>query len=38
MADNILTLDGLIFEATKINFHNNILTITLSRPKKKNAK
>jgi enoyl-CoA hydratase/carnithine racemase len=37
MADNILTLDGLIFEATKINFHNNILTITLNRPKKKNA-
>ena len=37
MADNILTLDGLIFEATKINFHNNILTITLNRPEKKNA-
>ena len=37
MADDILTLDGLIFEATKINFHNNILTITLNRPEKKNA-
>ena len=37
MTDNILTLDGLIFEATKINFHNNILTITLNRPEKKNA-
>src|SRR6056300_2037735 len=37
MANNKLTLDGLIFEATKINFHNNILTITLNRPEKKNA-
>src|SRR5210317_1451680 len=37
MANNKHTLDGLIFEATKINFHNNILTITLNRPEKKNA-
>ena len=29
MADNILTLDGLIFEATKINFHNNTYFETL---------
>jgi len=37
MADNILNINELIFEATKINFHNNILTIKLNRPEKKNA-
>jgi len=32
-----LSLEGLEFRATKINIKNNILTITLNRPKKKNA-
>ena len=32
-----LSLDGLIFEATKINIKSNIMTITLNRPEKKNA-
>ena len=32
-----LSLDGLDFEATKLNIANNILTITLNRPEKKNA-
>jgi enoyl-CoA hydratase/carnithine racemase len=32
-----LSLDGLDFQATKINIQKNILTITLSRPEKKNA-
>ena len=32
-----LSLEGLIFEATKINIEGNILTITLNRPEKKNA-
>ena len=32
-----LSLDGLNFEATKIDISNNILTITLNRPEKKNA-
>ena len=32
-----LSLEGLNFEATKLNIANNILTITLNRPEKKNA-
>ena len=32
-----LSLEGLIFEATKIDIKNNIMTITLDRPEKKNA-
>ena len=32
-----LSLEGLDFQATKINIKNNILTITLNRPEKKNA-
>ena len=32
-----LSLEGLDFEATKLNITNNILTITLNRPEKKNA-
>ena len=32
-----LSLEGLIFEATKIDIKNNIMTITLNRPEKKNA-
>ena len=32
-----LSLEGLIFEATKINIKKNILTITLNRPERKNA-
>ena len=35
--NNKLSLDGLNFEATKIDISNNILTITLNRPEKKNA-
>jgi enoyl-CoA hydratase/carnithine racemase len=34
---NKLSLDGLVFQATKIDISNNILTITLNRPEKKNA-
>jgi enoyl-CoA hydratase/carnithine racemase len=34
---NKLLLDGLVFQATKIDISNNILTITLNRPEKKNA-
>ncbi|SVB54618.1 uncharacterized protein METZ01_LOCUS207472 [marine metagenome] len=30
-------MDGLIFQATKIEISNHILTITLNRPEKKNA-
>ncbi len=33
----MLSLEGLDFEATKLNIANNILTITLNRPGKKNA-
>ena len=33
----MLSLEGLDFEATKLNITNNILTITLNRPEKKNA-
>ena len=32
-----LSLESLIFEATKINIENNVLTITLNRPERKNA-
>ena len=32
-----LSLEGLIFEATKINIEGNVLTITLNRPERKNA-
>ncbi|MAR94832.1 MAG: enoyl-CoA hydratase [Gammaproteobacteria bacterium] len=34
---NKLSLEGLDFQATKLNIANNILTITLNRPEKKNA-
>ena len=37
MSMNKLSLDGLVFQATKIDISNNILTITLNRPEKKNA-
>ncbi len=37
MTNKNLSLDGLIFQATKIGISDNILTITLSRPEKKNA-
>jgi HSP20 family molecular chaperone IbpA len=30
-----LSLEGLDFQATKINIKNNVLTITLNRPEKK---
>ena len=32
-----LSLKGLVFQATKINVEENVLTITLNRPEKKNA-
>ena len=32
-----LSLDGLKFEATELDIKNNIMTITLNRPEKKNA-
>ena len=32
-----LSLEGLVFQATKIDISNNIITITLNRPEKKNA-
>jgi len=32
-----LSLEGLTFQATKIDLNNNVLTITLNRPEKKNA-
>ena len=37
MSNKKLSLDGLIFEATKVVINDNILTITLNRPDKKNA-
>ena len=37
MSNKKLSLDGLIFEATKVVIKDNILTITLNRPDKKNA-
>jgi 1,4-dihydroxy-2-naphthoyl-CoA synthase len=32
-----LSLEGLTFQATKINIEENVLTVTLNRPEKKNA-
>ena len=32
-----LSLEGLVFQATKIDINENVLTITLNRPEKKNA-
>ena len=32
-----LSLEGLVFQATKIDIEENVLTITLNRPEKKNA-
>ena len=37
MNEKKLSLEGLNFEATKIDISKNILTITLNRPEKKNA-
>ena len=37
MSIDKLSLEGLDFQATKVNIRNNILTITLNRPEKKNA-
>ena len=37
MSIDKLSLEGLDFQATKVNIKNNILTITLNRPEKKNA-
>ena len=37
MSEHKLSLEGLNFQATKVNIKNNILTITLNRPEKKNA-
>ena len=37
MSDNKLNLEGLNFKATKLDILNNIMTITLNRPEKKNA-
>ena len=37
MTQKTLSLKGLNFQATKIEESNNILTITLNRPEKKNA-
>jgi len=37
MNEKALSLEGLNFEATKIDITNNVLTITLNRPEKKNA-
>ena len=34
---NKLSLEGLIFKATKVDVSNNILTLTLTRPEHKNA-
>ena len=37
MSNQQLSLEGLNFQATKIDISNNILSITLNRPEKKNA-
>ena len=37
MTKTKLSLEGLTFQATKINEAKNVLTITLNRPEKKNA-
>ena len=34
---NLLSLEGLVFEATEINLDGHILSITLNRPEKRNA-
>ena len=37
MTSKKLSIENLTFEATKVNVSNNVLTITLNRPEKKNA-
>ena len=37
MTSKKLSIKNLTFQATKIDFSNHILTITLNRPEKKNA-
>merc|ERR1711965_159201 len=37
MTSKKLSIEKLTFQATKIDFSNHILTITLNRPEKKNA-
>jgi len=37
MTTEKLSLDGLVFEAIEVDVKDNILTITLNRPKRKNA-
>ena len=37
MSNQKLSLEGLNFQATKINVEENVLTVTLNRPEKKNA-
>ncbi len=37
MSIDKLSIEGLDFQATKVNIKNNILTITLNRSEKKNA-
>jgi len=34
---NLLSLEGLVFEATEINLDGHVLSITLNRPEKRNA-
>ena len=34
---NLLSLEGLVFEATEIKIDGHILSITLNRPEKRNA-
>ena len=34
---NLLSLEGLVFEATEINLDRHVLSITLNRPEKRNA-
>jgi len=34
---NLLSLEGLVFEATEINLDQHVLSITLNRPEKRNA-
>ena len=37
MDNKNLSLEGLIFEAIELSVENNIMSITLNRPEKKNA-
>ena len=37
MTSKKLSIENLIFQATKLDVSNHILTITLNRPEKKNA-